>query len=209
MLDLVVSLVLVVATATGVGMIVPQVVRLHRTRNAAGVSAGWIGVSFVLNVSWLTYGWAVGLFGLLPVSAGGTLLYGVMAVQVTRINGSSQLVRFALAAAAGALIPTSGFILGGWAGAGLATGLAYGGQFTPAAVSALRSADLSGVSVLTWQLAFIEAVCWVVYALAASDVPLLVGGGGGLVVSAVILGALSRYRRGPALARPALAPTAV
>ncbi len=71
MLDLFILLMLAVATVAGVGMIIPQAVRLHRTRNSDGVSTTWVGVSFALNAAWLVYALAQGLYGIIPVSLGG------------------------------------------------------------------------------------------------------------------------------------------
>lgn len=197
MLDVFVSLMLAIATIAGVGMIVPQAVRLHRTRNSDGVSTTWVGVSFALNVAWLAYAYAQGLHGIVPVSLGGVALYAVIFRQLVGLRGVGQVLPFATAALSVAIVPASGFALSGWSGAGLATGLAYAGQFVPAAVSALRSVGLAGISRLTWQLALLEAVCWVGYALVARDLPLLIGGSGAGLVSVVILAAVRRDRTEP------------
>lgn len=194
-----------VATVSGAGMIVPQVARLHRTGTTDGVSATWVGVGIVMNLWWLAYATAIGRLGLIPVSVGGVVLYGVMAVQLVRLVGPGVLRAVARGHLIG-LAPAVGLTAGGWPAAGLVIGLLYGAVFAPAVWSAVRSSSVAGISSATWLLAWIEAVIWLIYGATTADVALLVGGLGGTAMSSIILVRLIGARTagsGRALALPA------
>lgn len=187
------TLLLIIANITGAGMIVPQVARLHRTRSLAGVSSQWIGVGIAMNTWWVAYGLAQSLWGVLPVSGLGIALYLTMAIQVIRLDPTT--IRTVAVGAAGiGLIPLTALTVAGWPGAGLAIGLCYGVQFAPAMVEALTARDLSGVSAPTWWMAWIEAAIWLVYGLTIGDIALIVGGGGGAIMSTAILARLVTVR---------------
>lgn len=193
---IVLPILLGVANAAGVGMIVPQVVRLRRHGSAEGVSAVWIGVGLVMNLWWLAYALALALWGLVPVAVGGAALYATMALQMVRIVGPAVLIPVWRGHAVG-LLPLGGLIGGGWAGAGLAIGLLYGAVFAPAVWTAVRSTSLAGVSVTTWVLAWVEAAIWLLYGSTTGDVALVVGGLGGAVMSAIILIRLAAVAASP------------
>ncbi|MEZ5380323.1 MAG: hypothetical protein R2754_00860 [Microthrixaceae bacterium] len=190
---IVLTAMLVVANVMGAGMIVPQVVRLHRLKTSDGVSAAWIGVGLAMNLWWVAYGWATGLWGILPVSAGAFGLYGIIAAQYARLNGRAALVRCGAGVATVGLAPLPALAVGGWPAAGVAAGLCYAIQFAPAAIATVRSDRLHGVSPTTWAMAGTEAAVWVVYGLIQGDPALMIGGGGGLFASVVILFRLSQH----------------
>ncbi|MEM7273690.1 MAG: hypothetical protein AAF547_11470 [Actinomycetota bacterium] len=184
---MVLSILLVVANVLGVGMIVPQVVRLAGARGSAGVSGAWVGVGLSLNAWWFGYGLSTSLWGLLPVATGAAALYGVMAVLLVRLTGIGALPAIAGGAAVPALAPLPFLLLDGWPAAGLAIGGAYAIQFAPAAVAAVRSADVSGISPTTWFMALVEAAIWFGYGLVMADRALVVGGFGASVAALIIL----------------------
>jgi uncharacterized protein with PQ loop repeat len=193
----VMTLLLVVANVMGAGMIVPQVLRLHRVRSADGVSGVWIGVGIAMNSWWIAYGLAESLWGILPVSIAAAALYLVMASQYLGLLGRPGLRPLLAGLFLLGLVPMPFLAVGGWAIAGLVVGLAYAIQFSPAALAALRSDELSGVSSVTWSMAWVEAVIWVIYGLSTGDAALLVGGTGGTLAATVILVRLAVVRSRP------------
>lgn len=187
MLSLLLPLLLVIANVFGAGMIVPQVVRLHRLRSVQGVSASWIGIGLAMNTWWIAYGLHFELWGVLPVSAVALALYGVMAAQFLRLTGREALPSIVLGMVGLGAVPFP-FLLGsGWEAAGLAIGLCYGIQFSPAVIEALRSVEVEGISPVTWLMALGEAAIWLVYGMVVSDLALVSGGIGGVVMSSIIL----------------------
>ena len=81
-----------VANVMGAGMILPQVLRIHRRRSADGLSAAWVGAGIGLNAWWILYAAAEQLWGLLPVSIGAGFLYLVMVAQLVALEGRPALV---------------------------------------------------------------------------------------------------------------------
>lgn len=185
--SLLMLILLVIANVTGAGMIVPQVARLRRGGVTDGVSATWVGVGISMNAWWIAYGVAAHRWGVVPVSVGGVLLYGAMAAFMLRFDGRRALGRLSGGLAAPATLVAAALLAGGWPAAGLTIGLLYGVQFAPAAYTAVRSPSVAGVSAATWQMAWVEAVIWLVYGASAADAALVVGGGGGVVMSSIIL----------------------
>jgi uncharacterized protein with PQ loop repeat len=200
MTAMVLPVMLVVANILGAGMIVPQVVRLHRVRSAAGLSGTWVGVGIVMNAWWIAYALAESLWGVLPVSTAAVILYSVIAVQYALLVGRQAVRPLLIGIATLGVLPLPFLLVGGWSAAGIAVGLSYGLQFSPAALAAVRSRHLEGVSPTTWTMAWFEAAVWFAYGASIGDAALLIGGAGGALASGVILARLLHVGR----SRPAL-----
>ncbi len=190
-MNLVLNLIVVVATVIGSAMAFPQARHIARTRQVEGVSATWIGVSLAINGWWLAYGLAAGIWALVPVSIMSLLLYGVMAGFFLAAVGRSGLAGMALGVFVLGMVPLPFLVAGGWPLAGVAVGLSYGVQLLPAVVASLRTSVLSGVSSTTWIIACVEAALWLVYGVAVGDVALVLAGAVGVVMAGVILGRLA------------------
>lgn len=187
---IILSSVVVLANVTGAGMVVPQVLRLRRGQRVDGVSPIWVGVGMAANVWWVAYGVHEHVWGLVPVTAIGAVLYSVIAVQFSRIAGPSAVPRFALGALAATVLPAAALMRYGMPAAGVVLGFSYAAQFAPAAWAALRAPSVAGVAPATWALAWVEAVAWFVYGSAIADAALVIGGLGGALMSSVILTSL-------------------
>ncbi len=185
----------VLANVLGAGMIVPQVLRLHRRRSSAGVSAAWVGIGLAMNLWWLAYGTSQELWGMVPVSIGAAVLYGVIIGQLGRLDGADALRSAGRGAVMIAVVPLLFMLVGGWPAAGLAIGLVYSVQFAPAVLAAVRTDDVAGVSTATWVMAFGEALIWFFYGFSEADVALTVGGAGGAAMSGVILWRVAHLSR--------------
>jgi uncharacterized protein with PQ loop repeat len=190
-MNLVLTLIVVVATVLGSWMAFPQARRIARTRRVDGVSSTWIGVSLAINGWWLTYGLIVGVWALVPVSVVSLLLYGVMGWFFVRSVGRPALAGLALGVFGLGMVPLPFLVVGGWELAGVAVGLSYGVQLLPAVVASLRTTALSGVSSATWIIAFVEAGLWLVYGLGVGDVALTLAGAVGMAFASVILARLA------------------
>lgn len=211
-MNLVLNLIVVVATVLGSWMAFPQARRIARTRRVDGVSSAWIGVSLAINAWWLAYGLMVGVWALVPVSIVSLLLYGVMGWFFVRSVGRPAVPGLALGVFGLGMVPLPFLVVGGWGLAGMAVGLSYGVQLLPAVVASLRTSVLSGVSSATWIIAFGEAALWLVYGVGVGDIALILAGTVGMAFAAVILTRLAvtghrpfvvlRSRRRLAMAAP-------
>lgn len=190
-MNLVLNLLVVLATVLGSWMAFPQTRRLVRTRRVDGVSAAWIGVSVAINGWWLAYAFAAEVWALVPVSMLSLALYGVMAVVYVSSVGQRAVPGVALGLFVLGMVPLPFLLARGWALAGIAIGLSYGVQLLPAVVSACRTADLTGVSAATWLIAWLEAALWFVYGMGVADAALILAGVVGVAMASVILGRLA------------------
>jgi len=186
---------LVVANVLGVGMIVPQALRLHRTRLADGVSAIWVGSSLTVNLWWLAYGLQTQLWGLVPVSSGALIVYGIIATQLRLLGGPPTTLPLIASIGAISLALLLVLTAAGWPTVGLTLGMAYGLQFAPAVIEVFRPGPTTGVSAATWAMAATEAAIWIVYGLAVVDLALILGGVGGTVMAVAILARLASANR--------------
>lgn len=201
--SLLLPLLLLIANVMGGGMIIPQVIRLHRQRVVGGLSGVWIGGSIVMNGWWLAYAVQAGRWGIAPVVAVGVVMYSVIGWQLFSLVGSEVLEKLAIGLAV-ALFPLPILLMGGWGAAELAIGLSYGAQFAPAVHAAIRSTDVGGISPATWAMAWVEASIWLIYGLSIGDAALIAGGGGGTLMATVILLRLGTVARtaGHSISRP-------
>jgi uncharacterized protein with PQ loop repeat len=190
-MNLLLNLLVVVATVLGSWMAFPQARRIARTRRVDGVSATWIGVSLAINGWWLTYGIVADVWALIPVSFVSLLLYGVMAWFFVASVGRAALPGLALGVFGLGMVPLPFLVVGGWELAGVAVGLSYGVQLLPAVIASLRTSMLSGVSSTTWIIAFVEAALWLVYGIGVGDVALTLAGVVGVSMASVILARLA------------------
>ncbi len=199
-MDIIINLLVVIATVLGSWMAFPQARRLARTRRVEGVSAVWIGVSLAINGWWLTYGLVVGVRAIVPVSVISLLLYGTMAVVYLATVGRSAVAPMALGVFVLGMVPLPFLIAGGWTLAAIAVGLSYGIQLLPAVVAACRTSDLIGVSAATWLIAWAEAALWLVYGVVVGDVALTLAGIVGVAMASIILARLAVTGHEPFLA---------
>lgn len=190
-MNLVLNIVVVVATVLGSWMALPQARQIARTRRVDGVSSAWIGVSLAINAWWLTYGLVMRVWALVPVSTISLLLYGVMAWCFVASVGRSGLRGLAAGAFGLGMVPLPFLLVGGWELAGVAVGLSYGVQLMPAVVASLRTRILGGVSSATWLIAFVEAALWLAYGVAVRDAALTLAGAVGMAMAAVIIARLA------------------
>ena len=195
----VLTILLVIANVLGAVMILPQVLRIRRRRSADGLSATWVGIGVGLNTWWVLYGVAEQLWGLLPVStiAGG--FYLVLVGQLAGLEGRRAIWAAARGTAIALTVPFVALLAGGWTATGLTIGIAYAVQFAPATIAALRSTTIDGVAPLTWTMALVEALIWLTYGLATADVALQVGGSGGALMAAILMGRVAVGNHDPQL----------
>jgi hypothetical protein len=178
----------VLAAGFAVPQFVPQILKLRRTNDTAGLSTPWALLTGINNGAWFGYFAASRYwFALLPASSA-ALLGGGLGIMLSRrqgITARSKVVIGAwiivLAAAAsldrrllGATL-TSAFLV----------------QVIPAVTTAYRTRHPTGIARGTWLLVLGELSCWVAFGAAQHDGPLIALGTTG-VISALLM--LNRTR---------------
>ena len=174
-----------VATVLSVVMLLPQVVRLFRTKRTGGLSVAWLSVGVALNAWWLAYCVANHYWLLLPLQSGLVLQQAV---------ALGYLVHLAPVPARRVVLPLGAMAMAGGAVPAVAEVGTVPVQLTPAVVAIYRAADPDGVSPTTWWLTGVEAAAWGGFGVAVVDVGVLVYASSGTLAAVLILLRLGRVR---------------
>jgi uncharacterized protein with PQ loop repeat len=182
----------VLAAGFAVPQFVPQILKLRRTNDTAGLSTLWALLTGINNGAWFGYFAASRYwFALLPASSA-ALLGGGLGIMLSRrhsITFRSKVVIgvwiVVLAAAASLDRRLLGATLTG----------AFLVQVIPAVTTAYRTRHPTGIARGTWLLVLGELSCWVVFGAAQHDGPLIVLGTTG-VISALLMLNRTRTTRG-------------
>lgn len=183
-------LAVIAANILGSVMAIPQAARLVRLRRTDGVSPAWAAMSITINSWWAIYGFGVDDWAIVPGSLVSVAAYVVIAGALVRLSDES--VRYVMGrmlgvVVLGSAIPVAAIVLGSWAVAGVTLGALYAVQLSPAVAGVYRSADVSGVSTLTWLIAFAEAALWGLYGVPHRDAGLIALFATGAVMSSLVL----------------------
>ncbi len=181
-------IVVALATLLGGATALPQARRLVRTRQVAGVSSMWAGISVAVNSWWIAYGIGIADWAIVPVAVVSVFAYFAIAASLIRfsIDRRSTVVAMGVGTL-GALLPLPALALGGWPAAGIALGAIYGIQLSPAVIEVYRSHDVAGVAAATWVLTWTEALLWGVYGFPRRDLGLLALAATGMLLSSAVL----------------------
>ena len=175
---------------------VPQIVRLARTRSAAGVSGptAWLGL--IINLAWMTYGISRSLVVVTIVSAPYVVGYAAIVALLVR-SGNRRGPRTAIGAAVGLVAVTA---FGGWTALGVVLALTVGAQFLPQVVEAWRAHDLTALAPGTYLVCLLDGLVWGGYGLAVADGPLVLYGIVMVTVAVLVLVPQQRWSRTVAVA---------
>jgi uncharacterized protein with PQ loop repeat len=193
------SLLPLVAALFAVPQFLPQLARLRRTGDAAGVSCAWAALTSVNNGAWTAYFALSRLWTALAPSISATLLAGILAVWLAR---RGELPRRAALSITGwaALLAVAGGVFGR-AALGTALAASFILQTAPSVWKAYRSERVSGISAGTWLLILGELLCWGVYGTYELDPRLMVLGWTGVAASLLILTRVAAQARSRTLDR--------
>lgn len=157
----------IAATATTLVFVIPQIVKLIRTGDSAGVSTSWPALGLVSNVGWFVYMIARSLWASTVAPFGALVGY---AVTLWALRRAGRDLRSSLSQGGvfgGVLLAVAA--LGGWPALGVVLGLSFGVQLAPSLWAAYTTADPSGISPGTWWIGLAEAVLWGYYGLYHAD----------------------------------------
>lgn len=161
------NLAIIAATSVTVVFLVPQIVKLIRTKDSAGVSATWPALGFVVNVGWFFYMIGQGLW-IATLAPFVTFISYAVILSVLWKTGRELRSSYIRGLVLTVFLVGVGFN-GGWESLGVALGLSYGIQLAPSIWTAYRTADPSGISPGTWWIGLAEAILWGMFGLAHAD----------------------------------------
>ena len=196
------SLLPLVAALFAVPQFLPQLARLRRTGDAAGVSCAWATLTSVNNGAWTAYFALSRLWTALAPSISATLLAGILAVWLARQGELPQRAALSITGWA-ALLAVAGGVFGR-AALGTALAASFILQTAPSVWKAYRSERVSGISAGTWLLILGELLCWGIYGTYELDPRLMVLGWTGVAASLLILTRVAAQVRSRTLDRGAV-----
>ncbi|HTR92360.1 MAG TPA: hypothetical protein VMI73_11525 [Trebonia sp.] len=179
------SLLPLFAALFAVPQFLPQLARLRRTGDAAGVSCAWAALTSVNNGAWTAYFALSRLWTALAPSISATLLAGILAVWLARQGELSRRAALTITGWAALLAVAGGLF--GRAVLGTALAASFILQTAPSVWKAYRSERVSGISAGTWLLILGELLCWGIYGTYEQDPRLMVLGWAGVAISVLIL----------------------
>jgi uncharacterized protein with PQ loop repeat len=187
----------------GVVMVIPQIVRILRHPDLQGVSTLSWALSALGCLAWLTYGLRTDSPPQIPGNV--LLISGAITVVLLAVANRSRRQRaFSVSAAAGAVLVVAWVMPAHLVGyIGFSIGLVATWPQLYESVGNWRARITSGVSVSTWVLRVASQLCWLGYAIRASDVPVFVSACVSLTLAAVLV-ALESAARVPAFATRAV-----
>jgi uncharacterized protein with PQ loop repeat len=173
------------ATAFAIPQFLPQLLKLARTGDTAGVSWTWAALTSVSNAAWMVYFALSRFWTALAPSFSAALLAAILAGMLAR-RGQAR-PRAAPIVAAWAALLAAGLAVAGRGGLGTLLTASFVLQVIPSVWTAFRTASPTGVARGTWLLIFAELACWAVYGLSKSDPRLVILGCTGVVSSGTII----------------------
>ncbi|MGW6200175.1 PQ-loop domain-containing transporter [Kribbella sp. NPDC055110] len=183
----------IAAACFGIPQYLPQILKLRRTGDTAGVSWSWATLTSINNAAWFGYFLASGYWtASLPSTAAATLA-GTLSVMLVRRGALNPRAVGWIAGWAGLL--AVGAIVGGRIGLGTLLAAASIVQVTPSLWTAYRTARPTGISSGTWALVLGELSCWLVFGLSNADVRLTTLGATGVLASLLMLARARATRR--------------
>jgi uncharacterized protein with PQ loop repeat len=176
----------IVAAGFGIPQYLPQILKLRRTRDPAGVSWSWAMLTSLNNGAWFVYFILSGYWSALVPSSAATLLAGVLATMLTARRRAVAPI------AAWAALLVTAYVVAGRNGLGTLLTAAFVIQVSPSIWTAYRTRHPTGISRGTWTLVLGELTCWATYGLHRSDPRLIVLGFTGITASILMLARIPR-----------------
>jgi uncharacterized protein with PQ loop repeat len=180
----------IAAAAFAIPQFLPQIIKLRRTDDTAGVSWPWAVLTSVNNAAWVGYFALSAYWTALVPSCSATLLAGALATMLAR-RGQAR-ARPAVLIGAWAALLAAAFTAAGRTGLGALLTAAFVLQVTPSLWTAYRTARPTGISQGTWLLIFGELSCWTIFGVHKSDPRLTILGVTGVTASLLMLARIRR-----------------
>jgi uncharacterized protein with PQ loop repeat len=180
----------IAAAAFAIPQFLPQILKLRRTDDTAGISWSWAALTSVNNAAWFAYFALSAYWAALVPSSSATLLAGALATMLARRGQATA--RPAVLIGAWVALLAAALAVAGRAGLGILLTAAFVVQVSPSIWMAYRTARPTGISQGTWLLILGELSCWTIFGVHKSDLRLMVLGFTGVAASVLMLGRIRR-----------------
>lgn len=190
------NLAVVLATLATLSFLVPQIVKLIRTGDSAGVSTTWPAIGLTANVGWFVYFVHQRLWLSLAAPFGAVVGYVVTLWALARTGRLLTASYLRGAVFTGTMVATT--VVAGWTALGVLLGLSFGLMMLPSLWVAFRTPDPSGISPGTWWLGVAEAFLWGFYGWYHADAGIVTFAITAVIGSGAMLARYAVTRPGPA-----------
>jgi len=181
-----------VATSMTIAGAWPQLGKLRRTGDTAGVSLATAALSCAAETGWTIYLTGVALWSAVPEA----VVTFVVAAALVRALLRAGVPWRRPAAAAGAWLATLlvAYVAGGLGVLGALLSVTYAVQLAPAVWTAWRCAAPTGIAPTSWVVRLTQSALWGGYGLVRGDRPLVTLGLIGTAASAAVLARVAATR---------------
>ncbi|MES9543418.1 MULTISPECIES: hypothetical protein [unclassified Actinomadura] len=176
----------IAAAVFGVPQFLPQLARVLRAGDTAGVSWSWAALTSVGNAGWIIYFTLSEFWTALVPAVSATVLAGALALLLGRRNGVPR--RPAAIVAAWTALILLAWAATGRAGIGAVLTTSFVLQVAPSVWTAYRTPRPTGISRGTWLLILGELLCFGLYGLHQGDPRLIALGWTGVAAGLLMLG---------------------
>ncbi|WP_163513610.1 PQ-loop repeat-containing protein [Fodinicola acaciae] len=173
------------AAACGIPQYLPQIRKVRRTGDTAGVSWPWTALTSVNNTAWFAYFTLSAYWTAMLPSSAAALLAGVLAVMLARAGLVTRHAVVLIGCWTALLVAS--VAVAGLPGLGTVLAAAFVIQVVPSIWTALRTRNPTGISRGTWGLVLGELACWLLYGLHRSDPRLIALGVTGVTAATLML----------------------
>jgi uncharacterized protein with PQ loop repeat len=187
-----IALLPVLAAGFAVPQFVPQILKLRRSNDTAGLSTPWALLTGINNGAWFGYFAASRYWFALVPSSSAALLGGGLGIMLSRRHRMTLRSKAMIGAwiiVLGAAASVDRRLLGA-----TLTG-AFLVQVIPAVITAYRTRHPTGIARGTWLFILGELSCWVVFGAAQHDGPLIALGTTGVITALLMLNRTRSTRR--------------
>lgn len=161
------NIAVVLATISTASFLLPQIIKLVRTRDTSGVSSTWPALGFVINMGWFAYMISQRLWVSIAPPFITFVAYGVTLWALRR---AGRDIKSSYRKGLGAVVVLTVIaLIGGWGMLGVTLGLSYGVVVGPSIWTAYHTTKPSGIAPLTWWIGAVEALLWGAFGWYHSD----------------------------------------
>ena len=180
-----------IALGLALALILPQLVRIARGRDATGISVGGLVSGTISFVAWLAYYLHLDETAAVVAMAGGGTAYLATTVLAVRFDGDRRGLAVPLVLS---IVLAIAIALGGWDALALALVTTVLWAYVPAVVSAWTAPTITGLSPLTWSLAAAYGAVWALFGADRSSLAITLNGILNLVLAIGVLAAVIARR---------------
>lgn len=177
-----------VAACFALPQFLPQLGRIRRTNDIAGLTPAWPALTSLNNAAWIVYFVSVGYWSALVPNVVVVVTSGLLArAIVARRLGRAPLFPTVVLVGGWGAVLASAVAIGGASAVSVPLTIAFFVQAIPSLWAAYTTHRPTGISRGTWGFVLFEMSCWLGFGIGRGDAALTVLGTSGVTAAALML----------------------